>query len=239
MGFLALTTRTYVGIGINTQGCAVITVGSSQDNPGNYLISRDYFSKQITYKGIIDEVNEALKIREIPLDDLESEKQKAMSELDSSEQSIIRRENLINHFYSIVTFKDVKIEAELNGLSHQYKGQQSLIKIVSNPLFQIKNLIECTSGLINDGNVHYNTDLNIEDIKNEISTLIEPEDFNNLSPQLIALSLSLGEAEYRRLSYKEDYGYSVRNSAETALRISSNINKNASDSKSNLRFNWT
>ncbi len=237
--FLALTSRTYIGIGISTKGCAAITVGASQDYPGTYLIFRDYFSKQITYKGIISEVREALKIREIPLDNLEFEKQSVISELNSSEQNIIRRENLVNHFYSIITFKDVKLEYELNELNLFYKGQQSLIKTVSNPLFQIKNLIECTSGLINDGNVHYNTDLNIEAIKNEISTLVEPEDFNNLSPQLVALSLSLGEAEYRRLSYKEDYGYSVRNSAETAFRISSDINTHASNSASNLRFNWT
>ena len=219
-----LTTRTYIGIGITTQGCSVITTCSSQDNPGTYLLSRDWFSRTTTYNGIINEVIEALKIREIPIEDLNREKLELLenNEITVNQLAYLDHGVLFNHFYSLITFKEPKIEYELNKLKPHYSDvQQNIISIVSNPYYEKENLITCTSGLVNDNKIHYNTNFDINAIKDEISTIIEPEDFNKLSPQLLALCLSIGEAEFRRVDSCEDYGYSIMNAATAALQMSS------------------
>ena len=219
-----LTSRTYIGIGITTRGCAVITTCSSQDNPGTYLLSRDWFSRVTTYDGILNEVIEALKIRQIPVEDLNQEKLQLLEsgELTVNHLAYLDRGVLINHLYSLITFSEPKIEYELKKLKPHYSDvQQNIICTVSNPIYEKENLITCTSGLINDNRVQYNTNFDVNAIKDEISTIIEPKDFNKLSPQLLALCLSIGEAELRRVDSREDYGYSIRNSAMTALQMSS------------------
>ena len=218
-----LTSRTYIGIGITTRGCAVIATCSSQDNPGTYLLSRDWFSRITTYDGIINAVSEALKIREIPVEDLKRQKLELLEsgKINVNRIAYLDRGVLINHFYSVVTFKEPKVESELNKLKPYCSDiQQNIICTVSNPYYDKENLITCTSGLINDNKIQYNTNLDINAIKDEISTIIEPEDFNKLTPQLLALCLSIGEAEFRRVDNREDYGYSIMNSANTALNMS-------------------
>ena len=217
-----LTTRTYIGIGITTQGCAVITTSASQDNKGFYQLARNWFSRLTTYDGIINEVTEALTIREEPREKLTQQKTDLLKsgKINQEKFHVMNHATLINHYYSLVTFPEPKIEYELRKLNPRCKDpQQNIICTVSNPLYQKEILINCTAGLINDNKIQYDVAFDIASIRDEISTITEPEDFNRMSPQLLALCLSLGEAEFRSVDKREDNGYSIRNSTMRARQI--------------------
>ena len=218
-----LATRTYIGIGITPQGCAVITVGASQDNRGAYNLARNWYSRLTTYDGIINEVIEALKIRETPREELSKQKLELLEsgKINQNKFDVANHApTLVHHFYSLVTFPEPKIEYELRKLNPRCKDpQQNIICTVSNPLYQKEILINCTAGLINDNKIQYDVAFDIASIRDEISTITEPEDFNRMSPQLLALCLSLGEAEFRNVDQREDNGYSIRNSTLRARQI--------------------
>ena len=200
-------TLTYIGFGIAPYACSVITTRASQDNPGTYAVTRVWNKNFVTYKGIIQEIRDSLKIREFTFKEIEEFKVQAMSVYDITHTKMIdiSKTALIKHYYSIVGFKDSVLEKEIKKIDWKYTSPNQYLSFkYSESKSELSNLIAITSGLINDGMVSYDESLNIEGIKREIYSLNEPESFNNLSPQLTALTLSIGEGEYRRVNNEED-----------------------------------
>jgi hypothetical protein len=192
---------TYIGIGIAPYACSVITTIASKEKRGEYAVARVWNKNFMTYKGIIQEVSDALKIKQISNETIE----KDLSQYNAQEMLRIKRDMRLNHHYSIVSNPDSKLTVDIETIDVKYTNlYQNLSFDHSESLCNIKDSILLTSGLINDELVSCGNDLDITAIKSEINNLKEPEDFNNLSPQLTALSLSLGEAEFRRINKLDD-----------------------------------
>lgn len=222
-----MNTLTYIGIGIAPYACSVITTIASQDNPGEYVVTRVWNNNSVTYKGIIQEIRESLKTREITSEGIEILKAKAMEHYGISEIEMtkISKNALINHHYSIVGFKDAFLEKEIEKIDYKYRSPNQYLNSpkYSEPKSALPNMISLTSALINDDMVSYDETLNIEGIKREINSLTEPERFNNLSPQLTALTLSLGEAEYRRVNNEEDLSVNLGDYSRGLIKTFTNM----------------
>lgn len=196
---------TYIGVGTAPYGCAIATVRRTF-KPGIYVVEKLWESNVASCDKIIFEIIDSFKKAEFSNEEVIAIKEKVIEDKKLTLEQIytLNTTDWLIQYFNIVCEPNGIVEDEIENIDVKYEGQyQTLNYKYSAPKILIKASLEIMTLLFNDGKVLCKEEADRDKLDKEIKS-ITPETINNISPMLKALSLSVGEGEFRRRYGKED-----------------------------------